>query len=478
MGCGDEEETFAAPSVISPTTQSIQAGTTADITFTYTTAAGFASATVSQENGTASITTDGVVGATSGSITVSFTAGTTAGAGSVTAVVTDSEGEFDEATAVVNVTVEPPIEVVVVSGFVATTTWTKDKIYELAGRVVVDSGATLTIDAGTVIKGRTGAGAAASALIVARGGKLMAMGTAAEPIIMTSVLDDTEPGTFQSFGTGLDETVNDTWGGLIILGYAPISADAESEQIEGIPADFTYGLYGGTVSDDNSGTIQYISVRHGGTLIGEGNEINGITFGGVGSGTTVNHIEVVANKDDGIEMFGGSVNISNVVIWAADDDAIDIDQSYSGTIDNAVVIAFSGTDHCLEIDGPEGTLVAGFTITNATIKGTDDELGQYRDGAIGTTSNVYFFGFEKIADGEGDLSLEKDVDGNFTTFLSDLTFSGLEVVLAPDATELSEMLKDGIADFGSVVTEGSQTVGANTAVLSWTLAAGQGQLDF
>jgi hypothetical protein len=472
--CGDDPvETFDAPKVSAPSASQVQVGSTIDVSFTYTAEAGFASSTVSATNGTATISTDGEADAASGTITVAFT-GTTAGAASVTLTVTDADGVSDDNTAVVEVTAEPVTETVVISGFISeNTTWTADKIYELAGRVVVDSGATLTIEAGSLIKGREGEGAAASALVVARGGKLMANGTAAAPIIMTSVLDDTDLGEYQSFGTGLDETQSGTWGGLIILGYANISADAESEQIEGIPADFSYGLYGGTDDDDNSGSITYVSVRHGGSLIGEGNEINGITFGGVGSGTTVNHIEVVANKDDGIEMFGGSVDISNVVIWAADDDAIDIDQAYSGTVDNAVVIAFDGTDHGLEIDGPEGTLAGSFTVSNVTIKGYNDELGQYRDGATGTTENVYFFGFQTIADGEGDLSYDDETDG------TGLTFSALEVTLAPDASELSEMLKEeAMQAAGSEVAEGSNTVGADTSVFGWTLASGTGALDF
>ena len=105
-------------------------------------------------------------------------------------------------------------------------------------------------------------------------------------------------------GTNLDETDAGLWGGLIVLGYAPISADAATALIEGLPANEAYAVYGGTNAADNSGSIQYVSVRHGGTLIGDGNEINGITLAGVGSATVVNHIEVVANVDDGVEFFG------------------------------------------------------------------------------------------------------------------------------------------------------------------------------
>ena len=162
------------------------------------------------------------------------------------------------------------------------------------------------------------------------------------------------------------------WGGLIVLGNAPISVSGgATAQIEGIPASDTNGLYGGSDASDNSGTYNYISVRHGGTSIGEGNEINGVTFGGVGTGTTVSNIEVVANVDDGIEFFGGTVNASNLLVWAQGDDGLDIDQSYSGTVSNSMVILGANSDHALEIDGPEGTMEDTYTLNNITLVGAD-----------------------------------------------------------------------------------------------------------
>lgn len=231
-------------------------------------------------------------------------------------------------------------------------TWSGDSIYVLNGRVIVPNGVTLTVEPGTIIKGKEGDGAIASTLIIAQGGMIDAQGTESAPIIMTSVLDNITVG--QQAGTNLDETDAGLWGGLIVLGYAPISADAATALIEGLPANEAYAVYGGTDAADNSGYIEYVSVRHGGTLIGDGNEINGITLAGVGSATVVNNIEVVANVDDGVEFFGGSVNASNIVVWAQGDDAYDIDQAYAGTIDNFVYVAGPNSDHGLEVDGPEG----------------------------------------------------------------------------------------------------------------------------
>ena len=114
--------------------------------------------------------------------------------------------------------------------------------------------------------------------------------------------------------------------------------DVSEVQIEGIPSSDANGLYGGNNDEDNSGVMTYISIRHGGANIGEGNEINGLTLGCVGSGTVISNIEVVANQDDGIEWFGGTVNVSNAVVWNAGDDAIDTDQAWAGTLDNFVVV--------------------------------------------------------------------------------------------------------------------------------------------
>ena len=149
--------------------------------------------------------------------------------------------------------------------------------------------------------------------MIARGGKLFANGTADAPIIFTSVADEIMPG--QKVSPNLDPNLDGLWGGLIILGNAPISAASDVVQIEGIPPSDANGLYGGSDATDNSGAITYISIRHGGANIGEGNEINGLTLGGVGNGTTISNVEVVGNQDDGIEFFGGTVNVSNALVW-------------------------------------------------------------------------------------------------------------------------------------------------------------------
>ena len=238
-----------------------------------------------------------------------------------------------------------------VNEYLISGTLTEDKtldashIWTLQGRVIVPNGVTLNIPAGTIIKATAGTGANATSLVIARGGTLNAVGTASEPIIMTSESDDIAVG--QTTGSSLTENVRGLWGGLLILGNAPcsFSGDVSEQQIEGIPASETNGLYGGNNPADNSGTIRYVSIRHGGAEIGEGNEINGLTLAGVGTGTTIDHIEVVANVDDGIEFFGGTVSASELLVWGQGDDGLDIDQAYAGTISNAIVILNQASDH-------------------------------------------------------------------------------------------------------------------------------------
>jgi hypothetical protein len=353
--------------------------------------------------------------------------------------------------------------------------WSAARVYELQGRVVVDAGDTLTIEPGTIIKSNSGQGAYASALIVAQGGYLVARGTELAPIIMTSVFDDIKIG--QAQGSNLDETDAGLWGGLIVLGYAPISADAATARIEGIPANETYGIYGGSDAMDNSGIFEYISIRHGGALLGEGNEINGLTLAGVGSETVVNNIEVVANIDDGFEFFGGTVNASNLVVWAQGDDAYDIDQAYSGTIDNFVYVAGTDSDHGLEVDGPEGSTGAGFTAKNGTLYGLMAEIADFRDSAMGTVEMVFIKAFDDSGDWEID-----DTGGAYNFNNGLLNFNSIEIDLSTYAsgTIVSDVFLDKSGEitnwspssFATSVT--NPTVGADESKFNWTYASQNG----
>ena len=138
-----------------------------------------------------------------------------------------------------------------------TVTWTKDNEYLLEGFVFVNDGQTLTIEAGTVVRFKSGQGENASALIVSRGGKIIASGSANEPIIFTSEDDD--------LNESVDISERGLWGGLIILGNAPLNIEGGEASIEGIPIAEPRGIYGGIDERDNSGVLRYVSIQHGGT---------------------------------------------------------------------------------------------------------------------------------------------------------------------------------------------------------------------
>lgn len=361
----------------------------------------------------------------------------------------------------------------------ANETWTADNIYVLNGKVVVDEGVTLTIDAGTLIKGAQGQGSLASALIVDQGGKIEANGTAAAPIIMTSVLDNIQPGELDSPNL----TINDSglWGGLIILGRAPVSlsGDVLEAQIEGIPATDPFGQYGGTNPSDNSGIYRYISLRHGGITIGQDNEINGITMGGVGNGTIMENLEVVANQDDAFEWFGGTVNGTNLIAWGHGDDGLDGDQSWSGTVDNAMVIQTAASDSALELDGPEGSAAteASFTMRNITLignPGTGQRITDCRDGLLANLENVLVYNFS--ADSKIRISGE---DARTELANDRLVFSNWEIVLATGVT-IDDLLVGDLQEGDelkftnnatAIPNVGAATVGADASVFAWTYSA-------
>lgn len=202
--------------------------------------------------------------------------------------------------------------------------WTPDNVYLLNGFVFVEDSATLTIQPGTVIKGKPGQAENASALIIARGGKIFAEGTPTEPIIFTAEDDDVnDPFDLPFDARGL-------WGGVILLGRAKINVAGGENNIEGIPVTEERGKYGGDNDDDNSGVMRYVSIRYGGTNIGANNEINGLTFGAIGRGTTIEFIEVFNNADDGFEWFGGTVNTRYLISAFNDDDCFDYDEGWRG----------------------------------------------------------------------------------------------------------------------------------------------------
>ena len=271
-----------------------------------------------------------------------------------------------------------------------TVTWKKGNDYLLEGLVFVNDGQVLTIEPGTVIRFREGQGENASALIVARGGRIIARGTPDQPIVFTAEKDDLEE--------ALPTASKGLWGGLILLGNAPVSTPGNESYIEGIPPAEPRAYFGGSNPESNSGVLSYVSIRHGGTHIGDGNEINGLTLAGVGKATQIDYVEVFSNADDGVEIFGGNVNLRHVAVWGCGDDAFDIDMGWSGLGQFWLGVQenFTGSN-LLEMTGGTptgGTLFPHPWILNATFAGNGTKgagfCAEFNHNAGGHIANSLF----------------------------------------------------------------------------------------
>jgi len=320
-----------------------------------------------------------------------------------------------------------------------TYTWTSDNEYLLDGYVYLEAGGVLNIEPGTVIRGKSSGsnGDATSALIIARDAQINAIGTENSPIIFTGEFDDL------SITNDFTATDNKAWGGLIVLGKAPIGEDGGEDAIEGITSENEPRvLYGGTDPNDNSGVIKYVSLRHGGNEIAADNEINGLTLGGVGNGTEIDYIEVFANSDDGIEIFGGTVNITHAAVAFQGDDAFDVDESWDGFIQYAFSIQQDISDqigdNAVEYDGSERTDLGPKTvgrIYNGTFIGSGNDgnsngLRLKSDGAVQFWNTVW----TEIQGGVfrvQDTSIDRLNDGE-TVFANNIVFDYGSLEIDPD----------------------------------------------
>nr|WP_168710968.1 hypothetical protein [Ningiella ruwaisensis] len=309
-------------------------------------------------------------------------------------------------------------------------TLTASNHYALSGAVFVggdnENSATLTVEPGVVVYGSSGN----DYLIVSRGSKIEANGTAAEPITFTS-----RQHVANGVEAGLANGAAGQWGGMIILGNGyntdcPATGDC-AIQVEGAQEG---AVFGSNVSDptaanntESSGTLRYVRVMHGGFEIAPDNELNGITFGGVGSGTTVEYVQVHKNADDGVEFFGGFVNLRYIVLTGIQDDSVDWDRGYRGKMQYVLVKHAddnSDANRGIEGDGDGGAgtefsspMIANMTIIGNTFDGEDDSEGVLlRDQTNAKLYNFVVTGPAGMGECfEADLSA--DSSGNFDTTL-------------------------------------------------------------
>jgi len=350
----------------------------------------------------------------------------------------------------------------------ADTEWTCDTVYVLAPDThVFVNGAVLTIEPGTTVLGNSG-----SALVIEKDSQIVAEGTADAPIVLTSFQDSPARGD---------------WGGLVMLGSA--STNIGTGQAEGFA---TAPTYGGSDDAHNCGALAYLRVEYAGFAISEGNELNGITFYACGSGTSVHHVQSHMGADDGIECFGGTFDMDHVIVTGADDDALDLDQGFRGTLQYVFVHQDNSTgNHGLEWSN-QGTDFAATPLTsptlcNGTIVGSAAEKSKgfiFKEGNEAAVHSTIFTG----ASGEagvlsnvetetlamaGDITLRNNIFfGNgspqFTSSTKSWTDEDWEgFVLDAGNNNLTEDPSLASATFGSPdITPGSVVAGAGAVASS------------
>jgi len=233
-------------------------------------------------------------------------------------------------------------------------TLTSDKLWLLNGLVVVPENVTLTIEPGTVIAGLTVDGDAASYMIVDKNAKIIADGTAEQPIIFTSKSRVENPSV----------NIEGQWGGLTIIGNAKMDSQVGDYEVN---PSFSPGE---GIADDNSGILRHVHILNSGITFKTDLEINGLSMVGVGNGTVIEDITVDYSDDDGIEIWGGTVNLKNITISHCTDDHFDIDDGYSGTVTNLTINASSMGYAGIEMSGDTYAWFDGFTIN------VSDQIGE------------------------------------------------------------------------------------------------------
>lgn len=326
--------------------------------------------------------------------------------------------------------------------------------YKLNGSLIMASGTTLTIPAGTTIKAL--ASGADVYIAISQGAKIMAEGTAEKPIVLTS--DASSPAAGD-------------WGGLILLGKAPINSVSgtatSTSEIASLP-------YGGNDATDDSGVITYLRVEYSGGAADGQSENNGLSFYGVGNGTKVSYVESYAGKDDGFEFFGGTVEVDHLLAIGNQDDSIDWTEGFAGSITDAYVLQSEDHDKGIEADGynsdygnnADPKFWADPSMTNITIIGngasTGGEAVRLRVGTAGSLNNFYIQGFEKGFGIHGD-----NGDNPTGAWVLDGTLHATNVTFDDVTTKLDNQTSETFTESDFITNDGS---GTGTDLGTWDTA--------
>lgn len=340
-----------------------------------------------------------------------------------------------------------------------------DKQWVLNGSLVVKDGASLIIEAGTTIKAT--AGGTSVYVAVERGAKIEAIGTTESPIKFTSNSASPAQGD---------------WGGILLMGYAPITGFSASNTPSAVTEVVDF-IYGGDDEEDNSGTLKYVIIEYTGARINGEKEFNGLTLYGVGNGTVIENIALYYGDDDAIEWFGGSVDVTNLLVVNATDDMFDYTQGWNGTLTNAFGIREAGYDEVsadprgIEGDGnldgltPTLSRQSNPTFTNITVQNNSTVANSGNSGLVdvfkirrnssGTFTNMLFIqgdgvpvpaDFVDCTDSAGDAAATASINAS---------------AQGANAATVKTDLKPG-ANNATITVPGTDNTGANTSAFAWT----------
>jgi len=322
------------------------------------------------------------------------------------------------------------------------------KVYKLTGRVLVSNGSKLRIPAGTRIEG---VGGTSAYIAVEQGGQIFINGTAADPVVMTSGLANPQPGD---------------WGGLVICGKAPTNRGATAQ------AEVSDLTYGGTVTNDNSGEIKYLRIEYSGAAFNSEKEFNGLSLFGVGSGTTISHVQIHAGADDGIEFYGGTVSASNLVMTANEDDQFDWVEGWTGKNNSNWYgkLGLGRGNRGIEADNLNvdnmATPISDPKISNLTLIGLGDQ-GNEPQGIlvrVGTRGKI-----DNIVIDNWAVGIEVRDDATLAGIPNDLQFTNVKFSNISDVHVKGRDNNEEPVDVSNVYTENENATGAGngTAIPAW-----------